>query len=137
MKAFEALVEATFSEIHLDAEERKIRIEIRSKWGGAARFRLLATGVDDFLANGLRLENIIDRVSHVSASNFGLAENGLAERLFFLLQQREARKSELEWDVLTDKLLRIQDGRLRFLEIEPVYGASVMILAERFELHAN
>lgn len=135
MNTMNVLVEATLDEISVDAYERVVRLELSSSWERGKRYRFVATGVDELLVDSMRLTNIVDHINLLDSEN--VHEHAeLAGKLFFMMRGREAEKAELEWDALTAKILRIQCGELAFLEIEAVYGASLMLLAHRIELIA-
>jgi hypothetical protein len=44
--------------------------------------------------------------------------------------------SDRNWPYLEEKLSLIRDGRLKLIEIEPVCGASIIVLAESIKLEA-
>lgn len=134
MDGWESLVEATIDAIRVDSENKEVRIEVTCAWEGKDRKQIVATGVDDFVVNELRLSSIVDRVSLFAVDDIEDEGAEVARRLFFLMRGREPSPSDFEWPALRDKLARIQDGSLRLLEVEPVYGATVLVLAEDFRL---
>ena len=134
MGGWESLIEATISAIHVDLENKVVRIEVTCAWKGNDRMRIVATGVDDFVMNEMRLSNIVDRVSRFDADNIKDQGAVVARRLFFLMRGREPSPSDLEWPALREKLTRIQCGALGLLEVEPVYGATILVLAEDFRI---
>lgn len=99
--------------------------------------QLVATGVDDFVANEMRLSNVVETVDIYDADRFAVARKYVSETLFFLLRGYSPTDQELNWEILEEKLERIQKNELRLIEIRPVYGASVLILAEQFEIQRN
>lgn len=129
MDDWKTLVESTIDAIHVDATNKTVVIEVTCAWEGKERKRIVATGVDDFVANEMRLSNIVDRVSHFGAIDVNGESAAIARRLFVLMRGKEPSQTDLEWPVLKDKLACIRDGSLGLLEIEPVYGATIMILA--------
>jgi hypothetical protein len=66
------------------------------------------------------------------------ASNGenleVARRLFFLMRGKEPSALDFEWPALREKLTRVQKGALALLEIEPVYGATILVLAEDLKI---
>lgn len=134
MGGWETLVEATIDAIRVDPSKKEICIEVTCAWGAKERKRIVATGVDDFVVNEMRLSNVVDRVSLVNAKDVKNDDKGVSRRLFFLMRGKEPAPLDLEWAALKEKLERMHDGRLSLLEMEPVYGATVIILAETFIL---
>jgi hypothetical protein len=134
MVDLESLVEATIDAIRVDSANKEVRIEVTCAWDGKLREQVVATGVDDFVVNEMRPSNIIDRVSRFNADNISDKGDELARRLFFLMRGKEASPSDVGWPPLQEKLGRIRDGALELLEVEPVYGATVLVLAESFRL---
>lgn len=132
MSDWDDLVEATMDAIRVDTSRKEISIEVTYASNCKERKRILATGVDDFVANEMRLSNIIDRVTRFGAHDVTSAE--VSSRLFYLMRGREPSSSDLEWPILKQKMALISDGKLSLLEIEPVYGATVTILAEAFRI---
>lgn len=134
MERWNALVEATIDAIRVNPMDKEVQIEVTCAWEGNARKKIVATGVDDFIVSDMRLSNIIDRVDEFSEDN-AKDENGeIAKLLFFLMREREATPSDMEWPALKEKLACIRDGTLSLLKIEPVYGATIAILAVEFRL---
>lgn len=134
MDDWKTLVESTIDAIHVDSTSKEVFIDVTCAWEGKERKRIVATGVDDFVANEMRLSNIVDRVSRFGAVDFNGESAEIARRLFILMRGKEPSQTDLEWPPLKDKLACIRDGSLGLLEIEPVYGATIMILATGFRL---
>lgn len=134
MDNWDVLTEATIDAIYVESTKKEIRIDVTCRWKGEKRKQIVAEGVDDFVVNEMRLSNIIDRVSRYYAG--GGQEEEAARRLFFMMRGREPDASDLEWPELLGKLGRIRAGTLILMEIEPVYGATVIILAESLQLES-
>lgn len=134
MDGLEILVESTIDAIYVDSLNKEIRIEMTCAWEDKDRKRIVASGVDDFVVNEMRLSNIVDRVSFFNSDNVEEKSTEIAKRLFFLMRGENPNPSDLEWPPLNKKLSCIRDGALSLLEIEPVYGATVMILAKDISL---
>lgn len=134
MDEWDVLIEATIDAIHVDPAKKEIRIDVTCMWQGGNRAQIVALGVDDFVVNEMRLSNIIDRVTRFGKSGTAEEESETARRLFFMMRGREPDPHDLEWPVLIEKLARIRDGTLALMEIEPVYGATVIVLAQNFQL---
>ncbi len=134
MDDWDALIESTIDAISLDVIKKAIAIELTCAWDGAGRKRIIASGVDDFVVNEMRISNIVDRVSRFSSVDYGEKSAEIARRLFKLMRGREPSQTDLEWPPLMNKLACIRDGSLSLLEIEPVYGATILILAIDFQL---
>ncbi|TJZ76197.1 hypothetical protein [Chitiniphilus eburneus] len=52
-------------------------------------------------------------------------------RVFALMRGREPHDEDFTWKPLIEKVEHIKNGSLKYLEIKPVYGAQVCVLAER------
>ena len=134
MNGWELMVESTIDAIHVDAPNKEIWIDVTCAWQEKGRKRIVATGVDEFAVNEMRLLNIVDRVNQFDANDIKDKGDEVARRLFLLMRGKEPSPSDLEWPNLRDKLSRIRESALRLLEVEPVHGARIMILAEDFRL---
>jgi len=136
MGGWESLVEATVDAVHVDLANKEVRIVVTCAWESKDRMQIVATGVDDFVVNEMRLSNIVDRVNRFDAMENADEGAKVARRLYFLMRGTEPSLSDLEWPALLEKLARIKDGALSLLEIEPVYGATVLVLAEDIRLES-
>ncbi|MCL1621313.1 hypothetical protein [Ralstonia pseudosolanacearum] len=136
MDEWDTLIEATIDAIRVEPEKKEIRIDVTCMWQGKKRKQIIAMGVDDFVVNEMRISNIIDRVIRFGVGGAAEEEAKAASQLFFMMRGREPNSHDLEWGVLIEKLDRIRDGRLSLIEIEPVYGAAVIILAESFQIES-
>ena len=136
MDEWDVLIEATIDAIHIESAKKEIRIDVTCMWQGRKRMQIVASGVDDFVVNEMRLSNIIDRVTRFGKSGTAEKESETARRLFFMMRGREPNLHDLEWPVLIEKLAPIRDGKLGLMEIEPVYGATVIVLAQNFQLES-
>jgi hypothetical protein len=136
MDDWDILIESTIDAIHVEPTKKEIRIDVTCKWQGEKRKQIVATGVDDFVVNEMRLSNIIDRVTRLGTSGAVEEESETAKRLFFMMRGREPDSNDLQWPVLIEKLVCIRNGTLGLMEIEPVYGATVIVLAQNFQLES-
>jgi hypothetical protein len=134
MNNWDALVESTITAIYFDPLKKEIRIEVVCVWDDKKRKQIAVTGVDDFVINEMRISNIIDRVNIFSADNIHDRESDLMDSLFFLMRGVEPSPSDLEWPALKDKVMQIRNGDFALMEIEPVYGARAIILANSLRL---
>lgn len=134
MDDWNSLVEASIDSIRADVLTKEVHIELTSAWEGKRKVQIVATGVVDFLVNEMRLSNIIDRVSRFDSISAKEAEDEIARRVFFLMRGQEPKSSDLTWPELHTKVAQIREGDLVLLEVEPVYGATILILATSLEL---
>lgn len=132
MDDWDALTEATIDAIRVEPTKKEIRIDVTCRWEGERRKQIVAQGADDFVVNEMRLSNIIDRITRLEVGAGQDAET--TRRLFYLMRGREPDVSELQWPALLEKLDRLRAGSLTLFELEPVYGATVLILAESIQL---
>jgi len=135
MTMWESLVEANIVAIRFDPIGKSLCMEFTCPWRGNSRMRMLATGIDDFLANEMRLSNIVDRVRVFTAKDICGESSEVASSLFFLMRGNAAvEEMDWEWPALKEALASIQRGELCLMEIEPVYGSTIQILAREFLL---
>lgn len=134
MNGLESLVESTVDSVHVSAKYRKICIEFTCAWEGKERKKITATGVEDFIADELRLSNIVDSVHCFDAADFQENVSAIADSLFFLMRGRSPTPADLEWKPLKEKLKSIESGVLKLLVVEPVYGATIILLAREVQL---
>lgn len=130
MNKWDELVESTIESIHTDSKNKRVYIQLTCVWEGGGRRRLSAVGVDDFFANEMRLSNVVEQVKIFDSTCNEVSDAELADRLFFLMRGKELTPPDLEWSQLLNKMSRIRSGELVLLEVEPIYGVSVLILAE-------
>lgn len=136
MDDWKTLVESTIEAIHVDSKNKAVVIEVTCVWEDKERKRIVALGVDDFVVNEMRLSNVVDQVRRFGAVDLNGGESEITRRLFVLMRGKKPSQTDLEWPVLKEKLARIREGSLGLLEIEPVYGAKITILATDFRLES-
>ncbi|GGL65014.1 hypothetical protein GCM10009091_53790 [Pseudomonas brenneri] len=134
MDNWKRLTEATIDGIQVDSTKKEVLINITCMWGSIKRKQIIAKGVQDFTVNEMRLSNIIDRVTRLYADP--PQEYETARRVFLMIRGHEPSISDLEWPTLLDYLEKIRQGTLTFIEIEPVYGATITLLAESIQLES-
>lgn len=131
MSNFDCFVEATITALRFERETGEFRIEASCVWGNKEKRAFIASKVDDLLVSDLRTYNVIDRVNFFAAEDAKEEINDCTSCLFFLMQQRELSTSDLQWPPFREKLASIRSGKLLLIEIEPVVGAAILIMAER------
>ena len=96
-------------------------------------FVLKAEGVEKFIANEMREQNIIDRINVWNAKS---DENSFRQILTTLISGKsEYEKLDDAFLPLIDQHIgAVRDGKKILIEIEPVYGVSVIILARNVSL---
>ena len=129
MSNFDKFVEATIESIMFNCEEKKLSIKIISPWDNS-RTTITADGIYDCLIDQLRASNIIEKLTLFTARNFNDITSELSRSFFYLLRGFEPEQKDLEWDVLKEKLKKVENGFMSLLEIEPVFGARFIILAK-------
>lgn len=134
MMDWDSLVEARLDAIRVDNARKEIRIDLTCPWEGNKPIQIVGIGVDDFCATGMRLSNIVDRVTQYGSEDVKHHSLEVARRLFVLMRGDDPTPSDLEWPSLRERLTAIESGALVLLEMEPVYGVTVLILAEAFSI---
>ncbi|MGA8673330.1 MAG: hypothetical protein WB679_25875 [Terracidiphilus sp.] len=129
MSNLDSLVEATVTRLSFDRERAELRFEVSCVFGDRGRKVIVASGIEDLLVDDVRTYNIIDRVTIFTAADAAQEINDCTKSLFYLMQKRELSTSDLEWPAFKEKLARIQSGEFHLMEIEPVAGASAVVLA--------
>lgn len=118
-------VEAYLMSIEVDRIERKVKLSIREPDGTG--WILAATGVSELMVLQMRMQNIIDRISVWTES---AVDADCRERVFSLLSGRSATdRDDMESPLINRTVDEIQRGDSMLIELEPVYGASVLMLA--------
>ncbi|MGD0889493.1 MAG: hypothetical protein ABR889_09620 [Acidobacteriaceae bacterium] len=136
MDGWNLLVEATITAFHFDHEKMEMKIDVRCHWDGGYNKRIIVSGIDRLAIEEMREYNIIFQVTQFGAEEAMDENSGCASKLFFLMQERDMVASDRNWPYLEEKLSLIRDGRLKLIEIEPVCGASIIVLAESIKLEA-
>jgi hypothetical protein len=134
MNGWENLVESTIDAIHVSAAEKTVCLDLTCAWEGKERKKIIATGVEDFVADEVRLSNIIDRLHRFTGTDVQGRSSEVTEKLFFLMRGRAPTPSDLEWEPLKEKLGLIRSEALTLLVVEPVYGATIILLASELRL---
>lgn len=127
------LIESEINSINFDSENKKLHLGLHFPWCDGTG-RILANGVIDFVANEMRLSNIIDRAILLPSAENEVDIITAARRLFFLMRGRNPDSHELDWPILKERIKLISNRELFFLEIEPIHGASFLILALQIQL---
>ena len=134
MNLWDLLCEATIDAVFLYPAAKEIRIDLTIPWEKRPKCKLVASGVEDFLVNEMSLSNIVDRLIRYDEKRLVLDKNEVAQRLFFLMRGKNASETDLAWPALEKNLSLIRSGDLTLIEIEPVYGASILLLAKTITL---
>lgn len=131
MKEWGSLVEADIRSIAVNASRKEVRIELAYA-GGDVTGAIAATGVDDCVVYEMRISNVVDRVQVFGIDD--AADPAVIEGLFFLMRGRLPDLAERDWPPLREKLNAMRSGALTLVDITPVYGARVLLLAQSIEL---
>jgi hypothetical protein len=134
MSEVDNLIEATMTGVHFDREKMELRIEVSCVWGEGKKRMILSSGIDNLLIDDFRAYNIIDHLTFFAAQDAVLEINECSSALFYLMQKRELTQNDLQWPAFVEKLATIRTGKLQLMEIEPVSGASVLVLAEQIKI---
>ncbi|AVR95247.1 hypothetical protein [Pseudoduganella armeniaca] len=127
------LTEATIDGIRVVATTRsEVRIDVTCVSQGGKQRQVVARKVHDLWVNDTRLSNIIDRVVILGTNEGDEAET--AKTLFLLMRGREPEDTDLQWPKFLEQLSRVREGTLTLMKVEPVYGATVLVLAESIRL---
>jgi hypothetical protein len=123
------LVESYFVGVRVDRSRREVQLTFRLR--SEYEIRLLARGVEKLLVNELLEQNIVHEV-RVSGSE--TAPDDIEELLAeWLLPSGPDALDDARLVELEACTAAVHDGRKILLEIEAVYGATVLLLAESVE----
>jgi len=128
MNDFRDFVEARITGIALLDESKTVRISLR----GQAKqcFTLIAEGVDRIVVNEFREQNIVDRLT-VWDSKTDPTE--YRSTLVSLISGLIGDAVDPAWNpVIEREIEAISLGSKVLIEMEPVFGASVILLARKF-----
>ena len=93
---------------------------------------LTATEVSEFMVLQMRMQNIIDRISIWNATSNDI---DYRSKLYSLIHGKSVEgKDDLNSPVINKAVETIQRGDAVLIELEPVYGALVLILAKEVSL---
>ncbi len=120
-------VEAHIVGIAVIEELKTINVAFKSQ--AKKRFMLVAEGVDRFVANEFREQNIVDRVEIWDSTS---DSDNYRESLAALVSGSNEHSDASTWQALVDReIALVQRGEKVFVSIEAVYGASVVLLAKK------
>lgn len=128
MEILNDLIEFSIINISFDVNDRKVDIYFKSP-NNLTKFKIEATGVDDFLANDLRINNIIDQIFIYGDKD----DIDVDEELLNLLAGG-ALNNDLYKEIVNDRAISIKNGDLLFWIISPIAGSSVYLLAKNIQL---
>lgn len=123
------LVEAELNGVYVDCERKTLEI-ISTLADTGEKVCIHASDVQDCLVHEMRLSNVIDFIRTFDDKSI---DDLLDGRLYFLLN---GCLPEQDADLSHAKKLKeiIISGQLVLLEIQPVYGAFILVLAKNFLL---
>ena len=130
MVDFDRFVEGHITTIETNDQAKSVCIEITDRYGKKAR--LVASGVREVVAIEMRLQNIIDRISvWNSASKDSLYRESLH---LLICGTLSVRSDDLNSPIIDTVVDSIKRGELIFLEIEPVYGALILLTGKEVSI---
>lgn len=136
---FDAFIECVFDSVSIESLAEGQNVHIRILDHEKNRWILTATAVNAFSLNDMCLQNIIDHISLYDMSNVDSDIEGIQRKIFFLLQGRfPVAEDELILKESIERIFKdIRESRSLLLEIEPVCGAEVLLLAKHVFLHCE
>lgn len=130
---FDALIECKINGISvvekMDGQSVLVSIEDndRNAW------ILTASAVGDLIVEEMRLQNIIEQISMFEGP--AVDNEDARRKIFFLLRGKYPEsKIDLVWGGVEKVVADISVGNCFLLEIEPVYGAYVLMIAQSISL---
>ena len=108
---------------HEDSKSMTVKIRDRAK----KNWNVVANGVRDCLVVEMRFQNIIDRISIFDSTDNHAA---YAKKVHLLLRgELPEREDDLLSPFIVDLCSEIKSSKLVLLEVEPIYGALVLVSA--------
>lgn len=130
---WEKLIEANIEKMCIDSLNKEVQLHLERYFETRSKLVIRAQGVRELVADGMRVRNMIDRAHYYDAQNFD--EDKIAKDLYYLLQRQDAADAQAyQRPYFREAAEAIRSGELSFLVIEALYGADIMILAERIQM---
>jgi len=130
---FDAFVECRIDTVSVVETEKGTNVLVSIEDHEKKHWLLTASEVSDFILNEMRLQNIIDRINLLDKKNIG--DKKYHEKIFYLLRGTlPESEDELTWEGVEKTIRNIQESKSVLLEIEAVYGASVLLVAKNISL---
>lgn len=129
----DVLVESKIHGISIEPRQEGSDVVLSIVDNDGVRWRLVASSVSDMLATEMRTQNIIDHVVIVGASDE--ANDSVRQKVYYLLRGKDAEtKSDLRWKGVEAVLHDISMSNKCLIEVEPVYGVYVLLIAKSISL---
>jgi hypothetical protein len=119
------------------AGERNVLIRILDH--EKTRWLLTASGVKYFSLDEMMLQNVIESIRVYDSSAAGAQAVEVKEKILSLLQGRSPRAGDNSslCEVVERLVGEIQDSLRVLLEIRPIYGGSVLLIAKNVDLQCE
>lgn len=133
---FDFLVETVIQSVAVTQTEHGQNVLITILDHEANTWVLTAISVDDFILNWMWRTNIIDRVNFFDAESPDLEY--IQDTLLFILRGRDPKENEEITEgtakLIAQRVQKMKESGYVLLEIEPVAGAYIALLAEKILL---
>ncbi|HWX66567.1 MAG TPA: hypothetical protein VNZ27_09105 [Rhodanobacter sp.] len=93
---------------------------------------ILAEQVDDLFIDEMRMQNLIDEIIFIESST--LLSDAMKKSIYCLMRGEASINIDFEWEPFKDKIKIIESGALSVLEIVPLYGAYILLLAKKINI---
>lgn len=132
---WDILVESQIRALSISSAEPHPDVSIEIVCRAQQRWRLTATHVTHLLASEIRLQNIVDDVTLVDSAHLGAEEGDTRAAIYFLIHGCEAEAGEqLTTQAIDEVISAISRSQSQLLLIRAVYGATVVLLADKVTL---
>lgn len=126
MIPLDSFVEARICSVSFSDTQKEVSLGLAL--AGGERKTLRIVGVDRFVANDLRENNIVDRILIWDRSR---GQQALRAAISTLVYGSEPPSNSDPREVIVDReVAAVERGEKSLVEIEPVYGAAIVALAE-------
>ena len=126
MLDFSKFVEGHLVGVKVYQAEKRVVLSLKEATGKS--WILTATDVSEFMILQMCMQNIIDRISIWDASS---EEEDYRNKIFSLIHGKfEGEKDDFSSPLINQTIEAIRRGEAMLVELEPVYGALVLILAK-------
>lgn len=120
-------IEGYLTGIAVDQLEKKIELSLQEPTGRC--WVLTATNVSEFMVLQMRMQNIIDRISIWDSSS---SDTDYRDKVFCLFHGKFANeKDDFNSPLISRTIEAIKHGNEILLELDPVYGAIVLMLIKQ------
>jgi len=136
MTNFPEYIECDITMVSIESSASRQNVMLRIVDHQGEGHHLLAESVGYFSLETMRLRNIVETVSLYDSVDFHENTSEVEEKIFYLLQGRQPEDKDrgVLFNVVSKLMNDIAHGRKVLLEIVSLYGADLLLLAEKVSI---